>query len=163
MIKLTPHQKKYINATALKWIEALKSGIYLQGENYLRTKYGEFCCLGVACEIAPEITGGHHGNSPSWYKFETDAHDGVLPGEYHKKLGLHTPHGNYGPCPSAHLHLESDGLIARQYIVIDGETIQAYTIAGLNDTGNYDLNNIADVLLDQCDKFFMPIKENNDD
>lgn len=39
-----------------RWVEALRSGKYLQGKNDLRYradhKKSEFCCLGVLCEIA---------------------------------------------------------------------------------------------------------------
>jgi len=37
-----------------KWIKALKSGKYKQGEDYLLCNYNskeEYCCLGVACAI----------------------------------------------------------------------------------------------------------------
>ena len=40
-----------------EWVEALRSGQYRQGANYLRKNNGqedEFCCLGVLCEIAVE-------------------------------------------------------------------------------------------------------------
>jgi hypothetical protein len=33
------------------WIDALRSGEYVQGKNYLQLD-GEYCCLGVLCEIA---------------------------------------------------------------------------------------------------------------
>jgi hypothetical protein len=33
-----------------KWVAALRSGEYEQGQGYLR-KDGAFCCLGVGCEI----------------------------------------------------------------------------------------------------------------
>jgi hypothetical protein len=36
-----------------KWIEALRSGKYKQGREYLK-KDGFHCCLGVACEIYNE-------------------------------------------------------------------------------------------------------------
>lgn len=35
------------------WIEALKSGKYTQGTNYLQCN-GKLCCLGVLCELAIE-------------------------------------------------------------------------------------------------------------
>lgn len=35
-----------------KWVEALRSGKYRQGKNRLRNTKGEFCCLGVLCDIA---------------------------------------------------------------------------------------------------------------
>lgn len=34
------------------WIEALESGKYQQGKGQLRNANGEYCCLGVLCELA---------------------------------------------------------------------------------------------------------------
>lgn len=34
-----------------KWLEALRSGKYRQGTEYLRTADDKFCCLGVLCDI----------------------------------------------------------------------------------------------------------------
>jgi hypothetical protein len=34
------------------WISALRSGEYKQGREYLKTSEGNFCCLGVACELS---------------------------------------------------------------------------------------------------------------
>lgn len=36
---------------AQKWVDALKSGKYPQGEGYLENYYGQYCCLGVACRM----------------------------------------------------------------------------------------------------------------
>lgn len=36
----------------LKWAEALESGKYPQGKLRLKNNRGEFCCLGVACDIS---------------------------------------------------------------------------------------------------------------
>jgi hypothetical protein len=33
------------------WVDALRSGKYEQGRNYL-AKDGQYCCLGVACEVS---------------------------------------------------------------------------------------------------------------
>jgi hypothetical protein len=45
-----------------KWVEALKSGKYKQGKNYLRRGNEKsadgpksHCCLGVLCEVVPEV------------------------------------------------------------------------------------------------------------
>ena len=35
----------------LKWVEALRSGKYKQGQGALNYNNEKFCCLGVACEI----------------------------------------------------------------------------------------------------------------
>lgn len=41
-----------MNKTIKKlWLKALRSGKYKQGEQSLRTKYNEFCCLGVLCDL----------------------------------------------------------------------------------------------------------------
>jgi hypothetical protein len=33
------------------WIEALESGKYRQGKQRLHNRYGDYCCLGVACDL----------------------------------------------------------------------------------------------------------------
>lgn len=35
-----------------KWIDALRSGNYSQGEAFLRDNNDNFCCLGVLCDVA---------------------------------------------------------------------------------------------------------------
>ena len=35
-----------------KWVDALRSGEYKQGKGQLRNSKGEFCCLGVLCDLA---------------------------------------------------------------------------------------------------------------
>jgi hypothetical protein len=42
-----------LNENAKKWVAALRSGNYKQGKSWLR-KGDQFCCLGVACELAVE-------------------------------------------------------------------------------------------------------------
>lgn len=34
-----------------KWVKALRSGKYEQGEGYLEDADGQYCCLGVACRV----------------------------------------------------------------------------------------------------------------
>ena len=40
-----------MNENAKRWVEALRSGKFEQGQHALR-KEDSFCCLGVACEIS---------------------------------------------------------------------------------------------------------------
>lgn len=40
-----------------KWLEALRSGKYKQGKGVLQNDKGEFCCLGVLCDLMPEEVG----------------------------------------------------------------------------------------------------------
>lgn len=42
--RMNPEYKKI-------WVEALRSGRYQQGQGYLKTYNGKFCCLGVLCNI----------------------------------------------------------------------------------------------------------------
>lgn len=39
-----------------KWLEALRSGEYVQGKNALKTKEGKYCCLGVLCDLHRKTT-----------------------------------------------------------------------------------------------------------
>ena len=43
-----------LNRNAKRWVKALRSGEYKQGIGTLRTPSGEFCCLGVACDLYAE-------------------------------------------------------------------------------------------------------------
>jgi hypothetical protein len=40
-----------------KWVKALVSGIYVQGEKRLRPHTDEYCCLGVLCDLYHKETG----------------------------------------------------------------------------------------------------------
>lgn len=39
------------------WKEALLSGEYTQGTDYLRNMQGDYCCLGVLCDVFHKATG----------------------------------------------------------------------------------------------------------
>lgn len=48
---ITPHGYEKTPLSGLKkWTEALRSGIYKQGSDYLHND-GAYCCLGVLCEL----------------------------------------------------------------------------------------------------------------
>ena len=49
-----------------RWLEALKSGKYQQGTEYL-SKNGEFCCLGVLCDLYREVR--HRGRWDDGYMY----------------------------------------------------------------------------------------------
>jgi len=38
-----------------EWVKALRSGEYKQGQSYLRSRDGKFCCLGVLCDLTNRI------------------------------------------------------------------------------------------------------------
>lgn len=51
-----------------KWIEALRSGKYKQGQNRLRSIDNHFCCLGVLCDVmgAAHEPGATHPRVHTW-------------------------------------------------------------------------------------------------
>lgn len=65
-------------AVKTKWVDALRSGEYKQGKGQLQTKSGNFCCLGVLCDLAvqegvldaPELI---DGETFSGYRYEGEA------------------------------------------------------------------------------------------
>ena len=46
-----------------KWVAALRSGDYKQGQHYLKTPDDTYCCLGVLCEIAGWPTDDPEGDT----------------------------------------------------------------------------------------------------
>ena len=139
MIKLTDHQAKYINATALKWIEALKSGTYKQSTLKLKSEKG-YCCLGVACEIDERVTwkSARRFGTDEAFVYNGSPSAGKLPGGYHGKLGLHSSGGHVEDINAS---LSSDH----------------HSLVDLNDSGYYNFDRIADIILSQCDKLFVEI------
>ena len=65
-----------------------------QGTDCLLTREGGYCCLGVACALGNLFD----ENRMAIYKEEhvPERHDGVLPGNYYKRLGLKSPKGETG-------------------------------------------------------------------
>lgn len=45
-----------------QWVANLRSGKFSQGHSALATVDDKFCCLGVFCEIAPEVDREEHPN-----------------------------------------------------------------------------------------------------
>lgn len=56
-----------MKANRRKWVEALRSGKYEQGEGCLRDSNGRYCCLGVLTELAgaPYVDFGDGGGFES--------------------------------------------------------------------------------------------------
>ena len=73
-----------------KWIEALRSGKYKQGNHTLRQEISEgeytYCCLGVAVDIHPEaclVT-----DSQAFFQDQTELEGGLLPKAMTRAIGL---------------------------------------------------------------------------
>lgn len=64
-----------------RWLEALRSGKYTQGEGQLRSLDDKFCCLGVLCDI---VDSGlwKRGNKYYFYEFHDDPRFGSIPHEW---------------------------------------------------------------------------------
>lgn len=76
------------------WIEALRSRKYKQGKNQLRDYNNNYCCLGVACEIA--IKNGLNINVALEGRiYSYDGVDDILPDNVRNYYGLVTNHGSY--------------------------------------------------------------------
>lgn len=76
-----------------KWLEALRSGKYKQGQNELRSKDNSFCCLGVLCDIAgggewSKETGEDPGGRLWYYKSNGDRTSCYLSHDVVDRVGL---------------------------------------------------------------------------
>lgn len=107
------------------WVEALRSGVYKQGKNYLH-EGDTYCCLGVACELYRL-----HESGPDWADENADddleetsymGEAEILPLRVMDWLGL----GDECGC-----HVVSK--------------VQGRSLSGLNDQGNT-FEEIADVI-----------------
>ena len=80
-----------------KWLEALRSGDYRQGQNVLHQQFGgdkpQYCCLGVLCDIAvkdgvisaPEIV---QGDQDGYHVYEYAGAEEVLPKAVREWAGI---------------------------------------------------------------------------
>lgn len=83
-----------MNPNAEKWVAALESGEYKQGREKLHSSNDEFCCLGVACDLAvkadvipPPLQEGD--------MFEYNKEGYFLPESVKNWLGLRSDQGTY--------------------------------------------------------------------
>lgn len=81
---------------AEKWIAALESGEYEQGQGSLR-KDGKFCCLGVLCEVAiqegVEVTVTHNSEIDKYYY---EGNGAVLPETVLDWADMYSVWGRFG-------------------------------------------------------------------
>jgi len=101
-----------------KWVDALRSGEYQQGQNYLRTDNG-FCCLGVLCDLYGKENNVEWNLANNGHNYEFQDNGSILP------LSVMVWSGIEGQNPD-----------------IDNGT---ETLSGLNDNG-YTFIEIADVI-----------------
>lgn len=107
-----------------KWVTALRSGEYNQGENCLKVVNSKdeerHCCLGVLCEVVDGVT---FGDGRFHYKDNTGV--AALPTELVDDLGLNGPE----------VRIEA----------LDNTTLTAFN-DGLGDKDKHSFDEIADII-----------------
>ena len=79
-----------------KWINALRSGEYRQGQEFLKSKDGTYCCLGVLCKIT-----GNGSNRDMGASYPMVSYDGVpedfmgLDGDMQNELAIMNDYGKH--------------------------------------------------------------------
>lgn len=116
-------------ANRTKWVAALRSGEFPQGRRYLRTTDDQYCCLGVACELA-----AREGVIPPFADGKYDGDGCVLTPAVQDWLGLH----------------DDCGVTYDEYPIGDPDEDGDYAMAGslteLNDSGEWTFNRLADLI-----------------
>jgi hypothetical protein len=117
-----------------KWVAALRSGDFLQGQERLATLKGGkwfYCCLGVACELA--LADGVQmpvGESPTSKKY--DGSGAFLPRPVQSWLGLEPGEGEDPENPGVEINFR--GLPERR------------SLSHLNDNTGFNFGQIADLI-----------------
>jgi len=122
-----------MNENAKAWIAALRSGEYKQGRKVLRNEKDEYCCLGVACELAAragvipkaELVVAElvvaAGSNPIQRVYRYDGQDYYLPASVASWLGVETIEASY----------QREGRAANLPIHNDNKRDNFETIAGV--------------------------------
>lgn len=101
-----------LNENAKKWVAALRSGEFKQGRQSLRSAKDEFCCLGVACELATRegvIASPHLDEHGIEYRYAGSV--AILPPDVQNWLGISKKLGQYTDAngDSSSLASQNDG------------------------------------------------------
>lgn len=111
-------------SVAMKWAKALESGKYKQADGYLRTPAGDYCCLGVLCDLVGEEVGLKRGAVRGFVK-DGMPYNATLPSFVSRFVGMKS----------------SDGLLSAY-----GRAKKAVSLSGLNDIKSLSFNQIARVI-----------------
>lgn len=118
-----------------QWVEALRSGDYQQGKEYLR-KDDKFCCLGVLCDLAVKagvVTEAPGVNGSTLYGVEGDRDSEVLPRAVMDWAGL----DDRVPSVVTSLHDDDPD---------DDPEAVSIEVAELNDSFCYDFEALAELI-----------------
>lgn len=116
-----------------QWLAALRSGEYSQGIGVLRRADDTYCCLGVLTDLAVKA-----GVVPEWQQLEFGRQEYYIPHETARDIDNALP---------PHKVREWAGLESQNpHVKVDGKS---RTLAGCNDDGDHDFNQIADLIEEQ--------------
>ena len=117
------------------WVDALRSGNYQQGYNYLSQRDGsnqKYCCLGVLCDLFSteliELTEGVQTAEDDIKVTNFNGEAEVLPKHLVNKLMLRNDIGIYSDEKS---------------------------LTDINDSGHHDFADIADLIIEKADDLFL--------
>lgn len=88
--KPNPHDQKMDPTLKKTWLEALRSGRYIQGQHRLK-RNGEHCCLGVLCELAgleESVLDHQWDGATTYFAYGDDKSNQVLPKPFAEKVGI---------------------------------------------------------------------------
>lgn len=110
---------------AMQWVEALRSGRYQQGKDYLNQN-GKFCCLGVACELikdklAVQIVEFEDGTATQY-----NGNLGTMPDAASRILGMRSNSGGSLVCD---LTIKIDGFVYLNLIIANDSGVPFSKIA----------------------------------
>lgn len=127
-----------------KWVEALRSGKYLQGKHSLRTVDDKFCCLGVFCDVI---------DPTAWHDHDLDAKPSATRWSIGMKDGGEIPEKNFPTLPfriAAGWPLDcSDPDVCVNLSTDDPQSSHMHSLSALNDSGQFTFNEIADLIEEQ--------------
>jgi hypothetical protein len=125
-----------------KWVAALRSEEYKQGKKVLNNGVGNFCCLGVLCDLYAkensvqwtDVLGGHEEETLQ----EFLGNIAVLPDEVQNWAGL----SGKNPYVKHNRNLNE----VNQEIYKFGPLEKEENLVTLNDSGKFTFNDIADLI-----------------
>lgn len=129
-----------------KWVNALRSGDYEQGQGALKKPNGQYCCLGVLCDLYDKHRMEEFAAESSW------AVDTVSLNEYISVLG---DRSEVGVPPNAVVdwaglpHNNPDILVDLEDEIEEEKYQYELPIAELNDDHGLTFNELADLIEEQ--------------
>jgi len=146
--EIQPEEHRMKQDIKEKWLNALRSGEYLQGKDSLQPAPNTFCCLGVLCDIAIKegaVNNGHwiEADEGNGFKFAS----GMLSDEadFYRQSYEEEEDGELPR--TVRRWAEVDSCNPQVLVTINEEGHQKQlSLAELNDTWNYDFKKIADLI-----------------